>query len=511
MQGNHIPRAREGATEHDAEKTLSRAEISLDGPCTNLPPLRPQELRIIGRCVTFVGDTVVDGQHVPLHYEGMVGMVTKDTVMMLNVRRFTPEDFLKHQESLKAEKEKESLEKNDGGSQRRCGEATGGTHSGNETGPCDCALLESGNVLENTGPAPASAPLTCRQIRRLGSGSLGPVPFMTISRRRIRNVVFGRDPPSTFYSLFQDPSRAAFDMQCLRMFVRRYLVHTSQGNSPSKSLRTFIQWRCNYNNTDDELLIRVAREELAFLVRTEKDMKSVERFANSRSLLRTYRPADGIFRETGILFLTRIPVQTFCLAVLELLVTVLLLSFSAYSFATAEALIVYGYVKDYASPVTASCIVSLLASGASAVHSLRMRLPLNFNAYGVVRLVFVTISIGLNTMVLVMVGEAVSFAHMRKYLQRLVTTSNELCYYYTIHGCRGFGELCTPNNTYPLCMQSTCNVSAVFPCTQELSSGMIRVLIPIVVFSIVLIALFIIDQFLHYRLVQVSRMLMSHL
>ncbi|KAI5687864.1 hypothetical protein MNV84_06205 [Leishmania braziliensis] len=100
--------------------------------------------------------------------------------------------------------------------------------------------------------------------------SIGPIPYVTFLRKSIHNVAFGRDPRSSFYSLFKDPARHTRDMQVLRMFVRRYLVHTSQGNNPRQVLLyAFLSVRCAWPDVDRELVNRVALEELPTLLKAD--------------------------------------------------------------------------------------------------------------------------------------------------------------------------------------------------------------------------------------------------
>ncbi|KAH9577633.1 hypothetical protein LSM04_009731 [Trypanosoma melophagium] len=520
--------------EPTAEELAAEAIIRADGPCENLPSLRPQELKIIGRCVTFQGETIVEGERVLLHYEGLVGMITKDTVVLLHVNRFTNEDFKKYQEeSANAAEEQARRKKHrvgNGDEQDSRGQdlhanqngenglETDGNPSGasndNGVNGINCFLPEtqtSHEVREEPSTVEISAQ---RHGRQIGSGSLGPVPFMTFSRRRIHDVVFGRDPHSSFYSLFRDPSKRFFDMQCLRMFVRRYLVHSSQGNNPRNiNLRPFVAWRCNCKGIDNELLLDVAKQELAQLVKTEREIvKYAERAANNRqSIIQYYQPPPGLFSGTGILFLTRIPVQTFCLAIIELLVTLILLGCSAYSFTAGTSNVVYGYIKDYTFPVTFAGIASLFASGLTAFHSLKMRLPVSITLYGTLRVVMAAIGVGVNIMVLILVGEAVSFKHIIEHLNRIAPNSFDLCNYYALHNCSGFGEACDPSNTAPLCMWDVCPAVRENTCTQPLSAGFTRVFIPIVVLSMALVVLFLIDHFMHFRLLQISRQLMAQL
>jgi hypothetical protein len=72
----------------------------------------------------------------------------------------------------------------------------------------------------------------CRRHLPADYDTIGPLPFVTFQRKSVRAVRFGRDPRSSFYSLFQSSEKEMIDVQYLRMFARRYLVHTSQDNNP---------------------------------------------------------------------------------------------------------------------------------------------------------------------------------------------------------------------------------------------------------------------------------------
>ncbi|RNF18745.1 uncharacterized protein Tco025E_04487 [Trypanosoma conorhini] len=532
MSGGNLTLQVEDGEGDDVEELVNGAGIRLDEPCSNLPLLRAQELKIIGRSVTFLGETTAEGQRVLLHYEGVVTMITKDTVVLLQVRRYTKEDFAKYQEKLHAAKKAQRSEA-EGGRHRgrdRHGSETAlegaemmqfsAASESNSNGEVphgvngvDCNILVHRDSRENAEESEPEPPLT-RQNRLLGAGTMGPVPYMTFSRRRIHDVVFGQDPPCSLYSIFQNPSRKFFDMQCLRMFVRRYLVHTSQRNNPRNiNLRPFIEWRCNCKGIDAGLLLNTAKQELAYLIKTEREMaKAAERSAISRrNLFSNYEPSHRLFRSTGILFLTRIPAQTFSLAILEMFVALMLLGFSVYSFATAPAVVIYGYVKDYTFTVTLAGVVSLLSSGMTALHSLRMRLPLTFSIYTTLRLVAATLAIALNTMTLVMIAGAVSYSHILGYLYRIAQESTELCGYYSFHNCTGFDTECGVDNPSPLCMQSWCPSNRTQTCSQPITSTLLRIFVPFIVIPMVLVALFLIDHLLHYRLFQTSRLMMSRM
>lgn len=112
-------------------------------------------------------------------------------------------------------------------------------------------------------------------------------PFMSFSRKRIHNVQFSIDPLKTPYFLFHSADKQFMDMECLRLFIRRYLIHTSQGNNRQQlPLKSFIVRRLNCPNIEDALLIRLAREELLSLLEIQAEIKRMTDALPSRYLLR---------------------------------------------------------------------------------------------------------------------------------------------------------------------------------------------------------------------------------
>ncbi|AYU81273.1 hypothetical protein LdCL_310014400 [Leishmania donovani] len=136
----------------------------------------------------------------------------------------------------------------------------------------ECVLGAARLLLEEGagGAGAVNRGLRVRAFRRF-SGSIGPIPYVTFLRKNIQDVEFGRDPNAIFYSLFQDPAKHIDDMQCLRMFVRRYLVHTSEGNNPRQvPLYAFLSVRCAWPDVDRELVNRLVHEELTALVKADR-------------------------------------------------------------------------------------------------------------------------------------------------------------------------------------------------------------------------------------------------
>eukprot|EP00658_Telonema_sp_P-2_P080921 TRINITY_DN8154_c0_g2_i1.p1 TRINITY_DN8154_c0_g2~~TRINITY_DN8154_c0_g2_i1.p1 ORF type:complete len:100 (-),score=24.65 TRINITY_DN8154_c0_g2_i1:31-330(-) len=57
------------------------------------------------------------------------------------------------------------------------------------------------------------------------------------------------------------------------MFTRRYIIHTSMGNNPTKiTLRGFVASRAPWPNPNDTLLLEIAKEELETVMQVENDI-----------------------------------------------------------------------------------------------------------------------------------------------------------------------------------------------------------------------------------------------
>lgn len=99
-------------------------------------------------------------------------------------------------------------------------------------------------------------------------------PFMSFSRKRIHNVQFSIDLLKAPYFPFRCPDKQFIDMEYLRLFIRRFLIHTSQGNNHQQMpLKSFIVRRLNCPNIEDALLLRLAKEELVSLLEIQSEIK----------------------------------------------------------------------------------------------------------------------------------------------------------------------------------------------------------------------------------------------
>lgn len=535
LEGNVETSAPDAAEECQTSSTPTEAVIMLDEPCRNLPKLHWQDFKLIGRCISFLGESVVNDETLFLHYEGYVSMVNKNTITLLNVNRFTSDDFLKRRERLEQEKTKRNARREvkaqEGSSKEDekdivtreniWGENNGSTEEVDESGVASGAPADENNrrsmflslfyVNSRRGKGDAETQSE-RQKLICGAGSIGPIPYVTFARSAIHDVVVGNEQRSSFMSIFRHSSKKFFDMQCLRMYVRRFLVSASRENKEqSLTLRSFVESKCNYKGIDDNVLVSVAKEELAALANIDKNIaKCSSRPTDARVgiQLQLFRAPPGLFSGTGILFLTRLPMQTFWLAVVQSLMTLMLLTVAANTFISDRNGIVNGYMFRYISPILIGCFHCLFASAVTAFHAIRMRMPVRFSPHSMLRAAAVGIAIGFCSLALLAVAEAISFPRIQSYIRERAEDPIALCAYYKSNECRGYNENCDVDRDSPTCLWGVCKGEwKKAPCTRKLNRTIVMGFVPFGVLSILLFGMFVIDGFLHYRLFRVSRLI----
>lgn len=540
------------------EEVVSKVIIHANKPIEHLPLIAPPELKLIGRCVTFKGDTTVDGETRTFFYEGLVATINKETVMLIHVHRYTEEDFLLHKLELRHQhhtntdggsaekgKEQDTIE-GGGGDTGADGGLTMGGHpvaatreereaqrhstasvsaaasnraNGNDfdfdhgAGGFGPAQMEEPQLLNDLGETHAEATTRVRNRMRGHQGSMGPIPYITFSRSHIHRVEFGVDPRSSFYSIFQDPTKLFFDMQCLRMFVRRYLIHTSQGNNPRLvPLRAFITCRCNCPNLDNELLIQTTREELAHLIKIDRDVKRAKKKKEQgrRNVLRSYRAPNGLFRSTGVLYLTHLPRQTFTIGMMEVLVLLFVLTYEISSSVSMEMSVIAPYVVKVYPYVFATIIVSLMATACTLLHGVRMSLPLASHVHIIaMRGLFTFSAVACSIMTMIVSGEMANLNRWLVFYTRSLS-QERLCYFYGTHHCSGIFESCVSAFN-----SSECNCSTYtepeqyfpYPCDAQLVSNIQRTTIPLVCLSFLIFITYLFDGYLHLRLFSIARLL----
>lgn len=260
-----------GLTTHETiNEKMAKCIVSGTSPITGLPALRAQELAYIGQSVSFIVETTTEDESEPtewMHYEGLISMVTATSLSLVNVTRFTRADY----NYFVAQRERTNEQE-----QQRDDPFF------NPTTLASMGARKSvGNRSSNAEPHPF-APLCHimvpdkQEVKK--PVTMGPFPFISFFRKGIINVEFIPSPSSSSFALFCDSSSRIMDMQYLRIFVRRYLVHMSNEQKSSlqnMTLKEYIASRGNAAEIDVDLLEKVAREELRYLLEAnEKILKA---------------------------------------------------------------------------------------------------------------------------------------------------------------------------------------------------------------------------------------------
>jgi hypothetical protein len=544
------------------EELVNKVIIHSNKPIENLPLISPPELKLIGRCVTFKGDTTVEGETRSFYYEGLVATINKETVMLIHVQRYTEEDFQLHKLELRHH-HNSHLSDGNGKEQEGTGSDTGGAAEDNTNGlntgteaergiaatreerearrrtndrmphnelnraantnnnndfdfdhtAVASQTMEEPQLLNHLGETHEEATTRVRNRMRGHQGSMGPIPYVTFSRSRIHRVEFGVDPRSTFFSIFHDPSKLHFDMQCLRMFVRRYLIHTSQGNNPRMvPLRAFVTCRCNCPDLDNDLLIQTTKEELAHLIKIDRDVKRAKKRKEQgrRNVLRAYRAPNGLFRHTGVLYLTHLPRQTFTIGVMEAIVIMVVLIYEVLSSVSGDLFVIAPYVMKVYPYIFATVVVSVMATGCTLLHAVRMCLPLASQLYLVVIRGLLTFgAVACSIMTMIVAGEMANLNRWWNFYERELTKSN-LCLFYASHHCSGITQSCVVafNSSECQCPGYT-SPTEYFPytCDTQIVVYIQRTTIPLVCMSFLIFATYLFDGYLHLRLFHVARLL----
>nr|CCM17848.1 hypothetical protein, conserved [Leishmania guyanensis] len=362
----------------------------------------------------------------------------------------------------------------------------------------------------------ASGVAWCKQFRAF-VGSIGPIPYVTFLRKNIHNVEFGRDPCSSFYSLFKDPARHIRDMQVLRMFVRRYLVHTSQGNNPRQVLLyAFLSVRCAWPDVDRELVNRVALEELPTLLKADCAIEKERR----RKLLRVqyreqevqhYRAPAGLFSNTGILYLTNIPQHSFIAGIVLIVFALLFAIYLGVVFGTTKDAIIVSYVRKFILPFVISLVTWTVAGAAVMLHARTAHIPLLADYLGLgLRIVGSVASIGCCIMTLLVV-----FWRLTKeaiYLLMVEYKETELCTFYARHSCTGLFVACGLGAADPeLCLSCTGMPVTNTNCYSFLWTQIERAVVPLLLFSCVIMVAAVYTTYLVVKMLLFVEVLMGRI
>ncbi|KAK7201941.1 hypothetical protein NESM_000261800 [Novymonas esmeraldas] len=341
---------------------------------------------------------------------------------------------------------------------------------------------------------------------RAFDGSVGPIPYVTFLRKNIHDVHFGRDPRSAFYSLFQEPAKQITDMQYLRMFVRRYLVHTSQGNNPREvPLYAFVSVRCAWPTLDRELVNQIVHEELPRLVLSSRDIEKNRKQQRLRLMQRElqtdqYHAPVGMFTDTGVLYLTRIPQAAFIAALLTLVLTLVFAVYLGVVIAVHAEPMVVRFAASVMPFFVTALVVWAVAGVAMMVHASMGHIPLRSNVLLLTcRCIMTLASIACGVMVLAAV--------LRKWTEGTVYSlmrdaqGSSLCSFYDEHTCTGYRAPCGTGTDDPI----LCSVCPTMPVTERgchsILWARVRVaMVPLLVFAAAIVTAALYSTYLLVRL-----------
>lgn len=450
----------------------------------NLPRITPQELRIIGRTVSFTAESSVGGLQKSFLFKGLVTFITKDTVTLIDALRFDSTDEL--QRSL--QNPDEEMQKFPLSLHR-----FPFRHS---------PLLESNDVAE-ADPSTASAS-SCIPP----TGTFGRIPYSTFYRRKIRNVKFETDIPikvpsrTLFMDAGADPDWYFHDLQKVKTFVRRYLIHTAQNNNTQHlSLVAFLAARLQWTPVDTEMLKEMCVEEVRRLVEVDKEIAARQQQLQQNQGNRRRVGGDGdggganviqgvIGNRFTDLRRSSIASRTAYSAVFHFIVAVAVLLYVASIFTTIEKSVVLTFVKDtitYDALAGASLLISGICTG---VHGFRMTTYSSW-LHVSVRLFFSLLTGALVAYTIYSCSlEMISFkqpggSSLATFFEKLVISApSEICTYASKNICSGFKSNCKGKSGTSECPAS-CSLSYVEPCSVSLETKIKSSLLPMLVLQVI--------------------------
>ncbi|CUG31391.1 transmembrane protein, putative [Bodo saltans] len=470
---------------------------------SSLPDIRPQELRIIGRVVSFTADLETGGQRRTCAFKGWVGHITKDTVTMIDAIRF--EDVAElHDAARTAEIEMEKF---------------------------PITLHRNSN-----GPSPVSVPPTALPAPDNGTLAVasGRLPYATFPRRKLRNVKFETDHavlgPSRsqdvepFLSPIRCPSWFPHDVQKVRMFVRRYIVHTAQNNNNQRlSLMSFLLTRLALpeGSIDATLLQIYVAEELADLQTVDQEITARNEHtqqhqqqrtdqANERANAAAQRMQSGPAQR---LHATGIISRTTYMAIGEFACGIGLLLYSASAFTTIND----DFILDFTRPaLTLSVITGIVLVAAAVCTALSVvgivRLPLSgckicartFGTLSALAIGATNIASLSREMFLYMKIDGTAIFDF--YLDKVANHRSEVCDLFKDYTCSGWARICDSSSSSSVwakeCPSPSCTTSFSTTCQTAVEKEVRSQLLPLFIMTIVGLLFVLFDAYMLCRLRQ---------
>lgn len=310
----------------------SSESCSVNGSVTisNVPKFVSPELQLIGKLVLLEMKNVLGDEKKSFVFAGLISTVNADCLTLMFCLRYTKEDFENRSKMSLDDCSVESspLRKDDHPAFLKFKspllpeETNVGLPAGRS------AELRS---IFSTVLYPQFPSLECTGKEALNEYcSIGPLRFVTLSRKKIQVIRFIQAAPDVSLLLFQHPADAILDRQCLRMLVRRYLVSVSIKKQSDATLTDFVTRIGDFQYTRDIDLEEMAREELAELTRVDSNMKEklriVRQSRNDGGDVLEQHERDVIMRV--ILKSTLAPGITYFIALLEALISIAALGFT---------------------------------------------------------------------------------------------------------------------------------------------------------------------------------------
>ncbi|KAG5495795.1 hypothetical protein JIQ42_02655 [Leishmania sp. Namibia] len=518
---------------------LERLVIHEDRIIENLPAIKAPELMLIGNCVSLCAREKVEGIVVAFHYTGLVVNISSTAVTLRHVVRYTPVDYqayLSRENNIRrvghrggcksgvdtrlcaAESELRVGEDQELSSTENArialfvdaaGSLTPALVLGSEEGLEATALSRRQEYHEpirgtditfvDHGRSAASTQAARQRRFRSFHGSCGPIPYVTFLRKSIHEVEFGRDPRGSFYSLFQDPAKHIGDMQYLRMFVRRYLVHTSEGNNPRQvPLYAYLSARCAWPNLDRELVKELVQEELVGLLKTDRAIEKEKKRSRIRgtavlSALNNESP-EPLFSRSVILNLRSVSRISCSVGVGVIFLTVVFVIYTGVVLSVlGDPLIVRYSVKSLGYYIL-SILVWAAAGVCIILHSVWLRSPLRPHVETLMISSIWSAGAGACA-IMIMVITAEHLTNRSIYSFMSTAPVNDLCSFYKKYKCSGPFKSCE-NLSLEMC-RDLCAVLMLYTrgCYDFFLSRLQVVTIPLLVLSI-LVGLLVLYSFL---------------
>lgn len=472
------------------KRRVDECVFHLYKPIDNLPPLISEELKVIGRCITLEADTMFRGEKRTMHYSGLVSSISFDSISLIHVQRFSEDTFAQFLENVKA-------------ASRRLSTAT--TEESSEAFRQDES--SSIEVISKQQDVPRnntfnvsyygeSSPVTSQPVNiTLDSCEEDTIfPFVSFNRKCVHNVQFSIDPPSTFYSLFSVPERRRLDRQFFSMFIRRYLVHTCQGDNPTGiPIKPFVECRTNCTTIDDDLLVRTAQQDMIALLKLDAEIQRMTVQQRQSSHRREAVQAQLNMR----LAVSRSARDTLLVATVELFFLCLLI---ICRWLWTEVYVLQPYLRKFSLCCLFVCFGTLVLGLATTIHGQSLRRFTRSPFLFLTRLILCATALYWIMIFTFCGAYYLSLPRLRSYMASV--PNRQLQNLYNSYSCSGFDYPCTDttNDQYAtFCDIPFTTAPQPYACGPGLHGEIYRSIFPCIVVGLAIAAVVLFDIYLLFR------------